>query len=111
MQEKKEGDSPFRLSITATDFYLYVRDKDFFVYVLGRKEEEKVGGGQEIILVNYLVKISVGMLEIPISVHTWKEGRKENSCGLCITDTYLCVYISTNLLIHTWPFPFFFFFS
>ena len=41
MQEKKEGDSPFRLSITATDFYLYVRDKDFFVYVLGRKEERK----------------------------------------------------------------------
>ena len=57
---------------------------------------------------NYLVKISVGMLEIPISVHTWKEGRKENSCGLCITDTDFCVHISTDLLIHTWPFPFFF---
>ena len=41
MQEKKERDSPFRLSITATDFYLYVRDKDFFVYVHGRKERKK----------------------------------------------------------------------
>jgi len=35
----------------------------------------------------------------------WKE--EDNSCGLCIIDTDFCVYISTNLLIHTWPFPFF----
>ena len=110
MQEKKEGDSPFRLSITATDFYLYVRDKDFFVYVLGRKEEEKVGGGQEIILVNYLVKISVSILEIDFSAYVERKKEENNSCGSCITDTYFCVYISTNLLINTWPFPFFFFF-
>ena len=37
----KEGDSPFGLSITATDFYVYVRDKYFFVYVHGRKDERK----------------------------------------------------------------------
>ena len=35
----KEGDSP----ITATDFYVYVRDKFFFVYVHGRKDERKGG--------------------------------------------------------------------
>ena len=71
------------------------------------KKKEKVGGRQEIILVNYLVKISVGMLEVDFSAYV--EGRKEedNSCGLCIIDTDFCVYISTNLLIHTWPFPFF----
>ena len=73
----KERDSPFGLSITATDFYVYVRDKDFFVYMHGRKEERKEGRRQEIILVNYLVKISEGMLEIQISVHMWKEGRRE----------------------------------
>ena len=72
MQEKKERDSPFQLSITATDFYLYVRDKDFFVYVHGGKKDKKEGGRQEIILVNHLVKISVSMLEIHISVHMWK---------------------------------------
>ena len=49
MQETKEGDSPFGLSITATDFYVYDRDKDFFVYVQGGKKERQ-GGRQEIIL-------------------------------------------------------------
>ena len=41
------------------------------------------------------------------------EGRKEreNSCGLCITDTDFCLYINTDLLIHIWPIPFIFFFS
>ena len=72
------------------------------------KKKEKGGGRQEIILVNYLVKTSVGMLEVDFSAYV--EGRKEedNSCGLCIIDTDFCVYISTNLLIHTWTFPFFF---
>ena len=37
----RERDHLFRLSITATDFYVYVRDKDFFVYVHGRKERKK----------------------------------------------------------------------
>ena len=49
MQETKEGDSPCGLSITATDFYVYDRDKDFFVYVQGG-EKERQGGRQEIIL-------------------------------------------------------------
>ena len=72
------------------------------------KQKEKVGGRQEIIFVNYLVKISVGMLEVDFSAYV--EGKKEedNSCVLCITDTDFCVYISTDLLIHTWPFPIFF---
>ena len=65
----KEGDSP----ITATDFYVYIRDKYFSVYVHGRKDERK-GGRQEIIPVNYLVKISVGMLEIDFSAYV--EGRR-----------------------------------
>ena len=43
MQDTKEGDSPFGLSITATDFYVYVRDKYFSVYVHGRKDERKGG--------------------------------------------------------------------
>ena len=72
MQETKEGDSPCGLSITATDLYVYDRDKDFFVYVHGGKKDKKEGGRQEIILVNHLVKISVSMLEIHISVHMWK---------------------------------------
>ena len=41
MQETKEGDSPFGLSITATDFYVYVREKPFFVH--GRKDKRKGG--------------------------------------------------------------------
>ena len=42
----KEGDSPCGLSITATDFYLYDRDKCFSVYEHKRKKVRK-----EIILV------------------------------------------------------------
>ena len=43
MQETKEGDSPCGLSITATDFYVYDRDKDFFVYVHGGEKERQEG--------------------------------------------------------------------
>ena len=39
MQGTKGGNSPCRLSISATDFYVYVRDKYFHVYVKRRKEE------------------------------------------------------------------------
>ena len=41
MQETKEGDSPCGLSITATDFYVYVRDKCFSVYEHKRKKVRK----------------------------------------------------------------------
>ena len=92
----KERVSHFGLSITATDFYVYVRDKDFFVYMHGRKER-KEGRRQEIILVNYLVKISEGMLEIQISVHMWKEGRKERT----LVDYVLQILISVFTLIPT----------
>ena len=108
----RERDCPFRLSITATDFYVYVRDKDFFVYVHGRKEERKEGRR----------KTGDNTCELP-SKDFWRyvrdtdfsayvEGRKkrENSCGLCITDTDFYLYINTNLLIHIWPIPFIFFF-
>ena len=39
MQGTKGGNSPCRLSISATDFYVYIRDKYFHVYVKRRKEE------------------------------------------------------------------------
>ena len=96
----KERDSPFGLSITATDFYVYVRDKDFFVYMHGRKER-KEGRRQEIILVNYLVKISEGMLEIQISVDMWKEGRKEGRKERTLVDYVLQILISVFTLIPT----------
>ena len=58
---RKKGKSPCGLSMTATDFHVYVRDKCFCLYVYGRKERR-----QDISLVAYLVQvhISVGMLEI-----------------------------------------------
>ena len=59
----------------------------------GKKKEKKGGGRQEIILVNYLVKISVGMLETDFSTHV--EGRKEREL-LWITDTDFCAHISTS---------------
>ena len=39
------------------------------------------------------------------------EGMKEgdNFSRLSITTTDFCLYVSTNLLIHPWPFPFLFF--
>ena len=38
------------------------------------------------------------------------EGKKEgdNFSRLSITTTDFCLYVSTDLLIHPWPFPFFF---
>ena len=77
----------------------------------GKKKEKKGGGRQEIILVNYLVKISEGMLEIQISVHMWKGGRKERT----LVDYVLQILISVYTLILTsyfisGPFLSFFFF-
>ena len=73
----KEGNILYGLSITVIGIYLYVRDKYFYVYVNGRKAKRREGR-QEIILVDYLLQmqISVSMLEIQISVHIWKEGRR-----------------------------------
>ena len=61
------------------------------------KKKEKGGGRQEIILVNYLVKISEGMLETHISVHMWKEGRRERT----LVDYVLQILISVYTLIPT----------
>ena len=59
-------------------------------------------------LVDYLIQIyiSVGMLEIEFSAYV--EGKKEgdNFSRLSITTTDFCLYVSTDLLIHPWPFPF-----
>ena len=60
-----------------------VRDTDFCVYVMGRKE---------IMILDYplQIEISLYMLEIQISKSIWKEERKgENPPGLSITDTDL----------------------
>ena len=40
MQGTREGNNPCGLSITATDFIVYVQDKYFSVYVHGRKVED-----------------------------------------------------------------------
>ena len=93
----KEGDNPCGLSITATDFYVYVRDKYFCVYVHGGRME----GRQGIILVDYLIQIliSLGMLETKISVHMWKEGGNyfefsitDRDSSVYVRDTNFCVY-------------------
>ena len=93
----KEGDNPCGLSITVTDFYVYVRDKYFCVYVHGGRME----GRQGIILVDYLIQIliSLGMLETKISVHMWKEGGNyfefsitDRDSSVYVRDTNFCVY-------------------
>ena len=63
----------------------------------GKKKEKKEGGRQEITLVNYLVKISEGMVETQISVHMWKEERKERT----LVDYVLQILISVYTLIPT----------
>ena len=59
-----------------------------------------------------------GLSDTDSCEHGWErdfspsvEGRKEgdNPCELSITDTDLCGYVSTDILIHTYSFPFFFF--
>ena len=74
----KEGNILYGFSIKVTGIYLYVRDEYFYVYVNERKAKRREGG-QEIILVDYLIQIqiSVGVLEIQISVHR-QEGRRQS---------------------------------
>ena len=43
MCKEPRKESPCGLSIAATDFYVYVRDKYFCVYVHGRKDGRKAG--------------------------------------------------------------------
>ena len=50
----KEGDNPCKLSITDTDFCVYVRDADFVFMWVG-------GARKEIFLVDYLLKILIYM--------------------------------------------------
>ena len=59
--ERKERDNPFGLSITATDFLVYDRDKYFSRYMHRRKD-----GRWKIILVARLIPIHIswGVLEI-----------------------------------------------
>ena len=115
MDGLKEGDNPCKLSITDTDFCVYVRDADFVFMWEG-------GARKEILLMDYLLKILV-------YVHMRKEGN--NPCGFSITDTdffvegrnrrgkvgeiayglsikdtYSCVYVCPEFLIHPWPFTF-----
>ena len=57
----KEGDSPCGCSITAADFFVYVRDKYFSGYMHRRKD-----GRWKIIPVAWLIPIHIsgGVLEI-----------------------------------------------
>ena len=92
MQETKEGDSPCGLSITATDFYVYVRDKYFFVYVLGgkeRKRRKKTDNPCELPSKDFCGYVR----DTDFSAHV--EGRKEREL-LWITDTDFCAHISTS---------------
>ena len=133
-QGTKEGKSPCGLSITATDFYVYVRYKCFCLYVYGRMERR-----QDINLVDYLVQyifLWVCSVQSPSHVQLfatpWIEARQASLCGyvrdtefsayvegkkegdnlsrLSITTTDFCLYVSTDLLFHPWPVCFFFFF-
>ena len=47
MQGAKKGDNPCGLSVTATDFTVYVRDKYFSVYVF-RTKERRMNGRKEV---------------------------------------------------------------
>ena len=66
----KEGDNPCKLSITDTDFCVYVRDADSVFMWEG-------GARKEILLMDYL-------LEILVSVYMRK--KENNPCGFSITD-------------------------
>ena len=77
MDGLKEGDNPYKFSITNTDFSVYVRDADFVCMWVG-------GARKEIFLVDYLLKIL-------IYVYMRKEGG--NPCGFSIIDTDFCVYV------------------
>ena len=59
------------------------------------KKKEKVGGGQEIILVNYLVKISVSILEIDFSAYV------ERKKKIILVDYVLQILISVYTLVPT----------
>ena len=61
VQGMKEGDSPCGCSITAADFFVYVRDKYFSGYMHRRKD-----GRWKIILVAWVISIHIsgGVLEI-----------------------------------------------
>ena len=54
----KEGDNDFGLSITHTDFSVYVRDTNFYVYLEGKKE---------IILLNYLLQIQISVFTLVLA--------------------------------------------
>ena len=89
---------------------MYMLEISIFLSMCLEEKKEK-GGRRQIILVNYLVKISEGMLEIQISVHMWKGGRKERT----LVDYVLQILISVYTLILTsyfisGPFLSFFFF-
>ena len=71
---------------------MYMLEISIFLSMCLEEKKEK-GGRRQIILVNYLVKISVGMLETDFSTHV--EGRKEREL-LWITDTDFCAHISTS---------------
>lgn len=84
MDGLKEGDNPCKLSITDTDFSVYVRDADFVFMWVG-------GARKEIFLVDYLLKIL-------IYVYMRKEGG--NPCGFSITD--FCVYVRDTDSLCMW---------
>ena len=67
---------------------LSIRDTGFFSFLYLWKEGDNPCEFS-------MTEIFVSMLEIEISLHIWKEERKEknNPCGLSITDTDSCVFV------------------
>ena len=111
MARMKEGDNPCKLSITDIDFCVYVRDADSVFMWEG-------GARKEILLMDYLLKILVyvymrkegnnhcGFSITDTDFFVYVEGRNgggkvgETACGLYIKDTYSCVYVCPEFLIH-----------
>ena len=102
MQGTKEGKSPCGLSIIATDFYVYVRDKYFFVYVLGGKEERKRRKTGD----NPCELPSKDFCGYVIDKFQCTCGRKEGKRTL--VDCILQILTSVYTLVLIWLFPFFF---
>ena len=96
MQGTKEGKSPCGLSVTATDFYVYVRNVSAYMCIVGRKE-----GNKPCRLPNTNTYFCGYVRDTEFSAYV--EGKKEGD-NFSIIDS--CLYVSTDLLFHPWPFSF-----
>ena len=87
MQGTKNVETACRLFIAVTDFYVYVRNKYFCVYVHGRKKSEKTEDN----LMEYLKQIdSCGYVRV-IGFSACVKGRKEKILVNYNRHRFLCV--------------------